>query len=339
MSRQPRFEYPGASYHVMCRGNHGGNIFMEDADRALFLATLSEACDQQGWRVHAYVLMRNHYHLLLETPEANLVSGMKWFQGTYTQRFNARHRLRGHLFQGRYKAIPVQVGDGDLVYFKEVSSYIHLNPCRAGICGADGQPPLQSYRWSSYPAYIRSAKKELKPLVFDRVYRTHGLLAQQPETPAAYQQALERRMRWEADPNAFLREESIVKQIRRGWYLGDEGFADTLLERLGAEPGGDNLRGEVKRRHDERGAESLLQAFLAEVEVEETELLSRPPGDPLKRAAAWMIQRYSSQTVVWIARRLEMKSRANASAHIHRFAQDERPEGVRLREICSRIAG
>jgi REP element-mobilizing transposase RayT len=91
----------------MCRGNHGQKIFLTDKGRRLFLSTLNEVCVQTGWFIHAYVLMSNHYHLLLEIPEANLVAGMKWFQGAYTQRFNAMHQRRWHLYQGRYKAIPV----------------------------------------------------------------------------------------------------------------------------------------------------------------------------------------------------------------------------------------
>jgi REP element-mobilizing transposase RayT len=91
----------------MARGNHGQAVFGEDTDRAMFLEALAEACDNTGWRIHDYVLMTNHYHLLLETPEPNLVAGMKWLQGTYTQWCNGRHRPFWHLFQGRYKAVIV----------------------------------------------------------------------------------------------------------------------------------------------------------------------------------------------------------------------------------------
>ena len=89
MPRSVRIEYPGAHYHAMCRGNNGQEIFWDDDGHRLFLSTLREVCQQTGWLIHAYVLMSNHYHLLLETPEANLVAGMKWFQGAYTQRFKS----------------------------------------------------------------------------------------------------------------------------------------------------------------------------------------------------------------------------------------------------------
>jgi REP element-mobilizing transposase RayT len=107
MARMIRLEYAGAVYHVMARGNQGRRIYANDADRKLWLDTLAEGCGQTGWRIHAYVLMPNHYHLLAETTEGNLVAGMKWLQSTYTQRYNARHRVFGHLFQGRYKALVV----------------------------------------------------------------------------------------------------------------------------------------------------------------------------------------------------------------------------------------
>ena len=131
MPRKPSIEFDGAVYHVMSRGNRQEEIFRDDTDRVLFLETLTEVCARTGWIVHAYVLMDNHYHILPETPEPNLVVGMKWFQGTYTQRFNARNREWGHLFQGRYKALLVE--NGSNAYFPIFSSYIHLNPARAGM--------------------------------------------------------------------------------------------------------------------------------------------------------------------------------------------------------------
>jgi putative transposase len=105
MARSIRIEYPGAFYHVMARGNRRERIFTDEADRRFFCQTLGETCGRTGWRVHAWVLLSNHYHLMVETPEANLVEGMKWLQNTYTRRFNSRHRLWGRLFGDRYKAI------------------------------------------------------------------------------------------------------------------------------------------------------------------------------------------------------------------------------------------
>src|SRR5437899_1564353 len=145
MPRKLRVEYAGAVYHVMNRGDQRENIFRDDEDRRRFLATLDEACAKTAWQVHAYCLMRNHFHLVIETQEANLVFGMKWMLGTYTKRFNIRHKLCGHLFAGRYKALIVESsGNG---YLRTVCDYVHLNPMRARLI--EPQAGLESFMWSS----------------------------------------------------------------------------------------------------------------------------------------------------------------------------------------------
>ena len=126
MPRKLRLEYEGAIYHLMNRGDRKEDIFVDDPDRQRFLETLGEACQKTGWQIHAYCLMRNHFHLVVETLRANLSSGMQWFLGTYTARFNRRHMLFGHLFSGRYKSLIVD-GSGD-GYLKTVCDYVHLNP-------------------------------------------------------------------------------------------------------------------------------------------------------------------------------------------------------------------
>ena len=131
MARPLRIEYDGAIYHVMARGNQGRDLFAIEWERRCWLGTLEEVVDRAGWRVHAYVQTTTHYHMLLETPSANLVAGMKWFQQTFTQRTNAFHKSWGHVYQGRYKAILVD--DEDALYFRTEGEYIHLNPVEAGL--------------------------------------------------------------------------------------------------------------------------------------------------------------------------------------------------------------
>src|SRR5438270_8024873 len=145
MARKVRVQYPGAVYHVMSRGNRRERIVRTDADRQLFLITLGEACQKAGFQVHAFCLMGNHFHLVLETPQANLVAGMKWLLSTYTSRFNRRHKLSGHLFSGRYKALIVD-GSGN-GYLKTVCDYVHLNPVRANLLTAKQE--LSAYPWNS----------------------------------------------------------------------------------------------------------------------------------------------------------------------------------------------
>src|ERR1043165_2240752 len=155
MARKLRVQYAGAIYHVMNRGDRREAIFKDDSDRIRFMETLAEACVKTGWRVHAYCLMENHFHLVVETPEANLVAGMKWFLGTYTTRFNLRHRLTGHLFGGRYKALIV---DGSHTgYLRTACEYVHLNPARAGLLRPDER--LRAWRWSSHPEYLKPPGK------------------------------------------------------------------------------------------------------------------------------------------------------------------------------------
>jgi putative transposase len=128
MPRKPRLEYPGAIYHVMNRGDRREDIVVDDADRERFHETLDEACGKTGWQVHAYCLMRNHFHLVVETPQPNLVAGMQWFLGTYTARFNRRHKLFGHLFSGRYKSLIEQVSVLTIDTFQQGQTIAGLMP-------------------------------------------------------------------------------------------------------------------------------------------------------------------------------------------------------------------
>jgi len=214
MARPLRIQYPGAVYHVMARGNHGQEIFKDDRDRQCFLETLGEACGKTGWEIHAYVLMADHYHLLVETPEGNLVSGMKWVQGAYTQRYNSRHQLFGHLFQGRYKAVIV---DGrDEGYFQVVSTYIHLNPARANLIRV-GAERLKRYRWSSYPWYLNRGGKRPEWLNTERVMGNLGL---GPKEVKGYEAYIESRV-LELSSQAGRKElDEEWKALRRGWYVG-----------------------------------------------------------------------------------------------------------------------
>src|ERR1051325_5242333 len=164
MPRKLRVQYPGAIYHVMNRGDRREDIFLDDTDRERFLHTLAETGEKTDWQVHAHCLMCNHFHLVVETPRANLVDGMQWFLGTYTTRFNRRHHYFGHLFSGRYKALVVD-GSGN-GYLKTVCDYVHLNPVRAKLLKPD--EPLKSYRWSSFPCYLKRPSQRPPWLRVDR---------------------------------------------------------------------------------------------------------------------------------------------------------------------------
>ena len=149
MARPLRIEYPGAFYHITARGNERKDIFRSVRDREQFLCYLQSATERYGAAIHAYCLMNNHYHLLLETPAGNLSQIMHHINGAYTTYFNTKRRRAGHLLQGRYKGILVEAD----MYAKELSRYIHLNPVRAGAAEMPGD-----FQWSSYADYIGKRK-------------------------------------------------------------------------------------------------------------------------------------------------------------------------------------
>ena len=141
MSRPLRITYPGAVFHVTARGNERKDIYYSDADRRLFLRILSWVVRKNNWTCHTYCLMKNHYHLLIQTPDANLSAGMRQLNGVYAQKINERYQRVGHLFQGRFKAFLIE----DDEYLLTVARYIVLNPVRAGLV-----PHPSKYQWSSY---------------------------------------------------------------------------------------------------------------------------------------------------------------------------------------------
>lgn len=150
MGRPIRVEYPGALYHITSRGNERKKIFLEDGDRIKFLKILEDYHDRYGILIHSYVLMDNHYHLILETPRGNLLRVMHGINSSYTGYFNRKYGRSGHLFQGRYKGILVEKD----AYLLSLSRYVHLNPMRVGVVGR-----LEQYQWSSYPGYIGKEKE------------------------------------------------------------------------------------------------------------------------------------------------------------------------------------
>lgn len=300
------------SWRVAIKGNQGQKICADDGDRKMWLATVGAACRRTGWRIHAWALMSNHYHLLLETPEANLVSGMKWLQGTYTQRYNARHRQRGHLFQGRYRAVPVEAESA--AYFQTVSTYIHLNPARAKLVRV-GEQKLWEYPWSSYPCYVRGPRPE-----WLETRRVLGSLGLAPTDYRGYEVYLETRVlelgmkagrtEWEAAWNA----------MRRGWYLGGEGFRLGLLARAKEVVVGkqrESHSGPARRAHDQAEAERLLALGLRKLGLRRAALAALPKGQLEKQVLAWWLHRQTIVSRRWIADNLKMGYPSRVSQAVH----------------------
>ena len=317
MPRKARIEYDGAVYHVMCRGNRQQAVFRDDRDNQTFLDALEEVCMRCGWRVHAYVLMGNHYHLLLETPSANLVVGMQWLQGTYTKRFNVRHKERGHLFQGRYKALLVDDTVDD--YFSTVGGYIHLNPVR--VAGYDFEKSkLETYAWSSFSAYLNLVERP-EWLCVSRVLSGLGLTDSR-EGRAQYGDYVEMRILEMQHSSEPWKIDARWKEIRRGWCFGDTLFRKEMLERLDDRLESnrrDSFSGEDMARHDEVEAERWVKAGMQALSLTADDLEQRIKSAPAKYAIAWLVRRNTSVRTRWIKDRLNMGSATNFAHYLNRM--------------------
>ncbi len=208
MTRPLRIEYAGAVYHLTSRGNARESIYLEDEDRRFFLTLLTQVLDRYHWLCHAYCLMDNHYHLLIETCEPTLVLGMRQLNGVFTQQFNRRHRRVGHIFQGRYKAILVEKE----AYLLELCRYVVLNPVRARVVTDPGR-----WSWSSYNA---TAGRSEKPAWLT----TEWVLAQFGQRRTKAQQAYQRFVR------EGIRAPSPWEQLRGQIYLGSETFCERMAQ-------------------------------------------------------------------------------------------------------------
>jgi REP element-mobilizing transposase RayT len=210
MARPLRIEYPGAVYHVTSRGNARNRIFSDDQDRETFLSILGTVGKRYNWLLHAYCLMPNHYHCMIETPDGNLSVGMRQLNGIYTQKYNRRHNKTGHIFQGRFKAILVQKEN----YLLELCRYVVLNPVRARLV----EKP-EAWRWSSYGA-TAGLRKKLHFLTTDwilSVFDRKTALAQK---------------RYRAFVRERMHNPSPWDEVRGQVLLGEEGFAERFKDFL-----------------------------------------------------------------------------------------------------------
>lgn len=337
-----------ATYHVLARCNQRECIFRDDRDREEFLRRLETICGKNGWLIRAFVLMDNHYHLVIHTPEPNLVAGMKWFQNAYTRYFNSRHRLWGRLFGDRYKSILVEeersfggrgTACGD--YLTTLIDYIHLNPARAGLIYPRRGESLCDYPWSSLTrGYLLPPSKRAEWL--DAA--TGLALAQCRDTAAGrkeYLERLDRRVREEKAKRLGLdggeiEGQSFRSNLRRGWYWGSESFRDWVKDKLSPAATGNRTyrssRPGKTRTADE--AERILARGREWFGIEATEDLSEPKRGDLRRVAiAWAIWRRTGMSQSGIAACLGLRSAPNVSQWIRRFeAMPETELPVKIRK-------
>ena len=291
----------------MSRGGRREDIFLDDIDRHDFIKTLAEACQKTGWQVQAFCLMRNHYHLVLETPNANLVAGMAWLHSSYSIRLNHRHKLFGHVFSGRYKAQLVE-GSGN-GYLRTACDYVHLNPVRARLLKPEER--LVAYPWSSLPWYLAAPAHRPGWLRVDRLLGEHGLV---PET-VAHRQEFERRM--EARRAAETDAESL-KALRRGWCLGSEEFRRERLEAMEGQLG-DHHAGGLRMEVAAAKAQRILSAELRRLGWTEKDLATRRKSDPAKLALAARLRRETTLSLKAIAALAELGTSKSANARLHEW--------------------
>ena len=249
MARRLRVEYAGAIYHVMSRGDRRERIFEDADDRYMFLKTLSQACEKTCWQVHAYCLMDNHFHLVIETPQPNLVVGMKWLLGTFTGRYNRRHRMSGHLFSGRYKALAVDGNESG--YLRTVCDYVHLNPIRTKLLAPEQK--LREYRWSSVPEYLKEPAHRMRWLRVDRLLGELGIPKDSAAGRRRFEEMIERR-----------RGEDLAGQfadVRGGWCVGSEEFRRELLSQM-AQAIQPNHYGAERQQSAEHRGEQIIKTEL-----------------------------------------------------------------------------
>ncbi|MBU1032557.1 MAG: transposase [Patescibacteria group bacterium] len=206
MARALRIEYPGALYHITARGNEKRDIFLTDQDRLLILDLLSKIIKRDNWLCHAYCLMNNHYHFLIETPDGNLSAGMKSLNSDYAQKFNKEHNRVGHLFQGRFKAFIIEKE----FYLLNVARYVVLNPVRASFVNDP-----KDWQWSSYRATV-GLESTPKFLTKDYILRSFS------------NYYVKAKNRYQNFVTGGLYEPSPFEKIKEGIVLGSDEFINKI---------------------------------------------------------------------------------------------------------------
>jgi REP element-mobilizing transposase RayT len=339
MPRSIRIQAAGAYYHIMARGNHGEAIVFDDADRRFFVDVLGQACAMTGWRVQAWVLMKNHYHLFLQTPEPNLVAGMAWLQNTLTRRYNVRHQPVGRLFGDRYKAVLVE--GTDPYHYQTLVDYIHLNPVRARLIRPKAGKSVQDYRWSSLAAGYALPPKQRPPWLD----AASGLQAFKLEDTAAGRRQMLKRL----DRRALIEDiancgvpplpaeaDARSSHLRRGWYWGTSAFG-AAMRKLAAKPlkqAAPKSRSPKGAAHSEQQAEIWLKQGLQAASLKPAEVAKLKGSDARKLLLADLLWSRTTVSQEWLAEKLAMKSAANVSQQLRRLdrekVRERSPEALRV---------
>ncbi len=291
MPRKQRIEFPEAVYHIISRGNYRKDLFLSGKIALSFEETIFEAVNRCGWKLYAYVIMSNHYHLAIRTPEPNLVEGMRWLQSTFATRFNRFMNERGHVFQGRYKSIVIH----DDRPLSGLVDYIHLNPVRAKLCSIEN---LKEYTFSSYPKYWKRNVCE----GLDR--KTLLSLYDLPNTPTGmniYEQHLG--LLDECDPK---KREALSKQYCKGWFIGDSAAKTELAKKISkAAPKIEWEGGSLKELNELRW-EKIVVDELKRLKKNEATISTSSKSAEWKIEIAKKLRKETTANNPWIAKRLQM---------------------------------
>jgi putative transposase len=245
---------------------------------------------------------------VVETPNANLVAGMRWFLSAYTIRLNRRQKLFGHVFSGRYKALIVD-GSGN-GYLKTACDYVHLNPARAHLLGQDDR--LLAYPWSSFCWYLAAPEHRPKWIRVDRLLGEHGIQQDSVAGRQQFEQQMETRRLEETDEEQF-------KPLRRGWCLGSEQFRQKMLEIMEGKLG-ESHSGELRRETAEQKANRIISEELARLGWKESDLAVRMKTDPGKLALAARPRNETTLPIRWIAARVQIGTPKGARSVLHHWA-------------------
>lgn len=303
MARKLRIESPDAIYHVLNRGNYRRDLFASAGEAQAFVASLEEAVATFGWRLHAYALMRNHYHLAIQTPQPNLVDGMHWLQSTFATRFNRFRDERGHLFQGRYQSLLVE----DAASLARLVDYIHLNPVRAGIV-----PPEQAtnFRWSSLGRFVRGDR-------FAGMEAGDWLGAMGLRDEAAGWAVYLERLR---ELSLSLAEQKRLGfgEMSRGWAIGTHAWRKAVAKDHSALALAPGLGAAEARALREARWQKSLDAALAKAghTLEETRLAKR--SAPWKLDLALKIRGESGASAAWLGEALGLGSAGSVRSLLSR---------------------
>jgi putative transposase len=297
-------EEAGGLFHVINRGNYRRDLFDSPGSASSFLETLFEAAEKFQWHVYAYVLMRNHFHLAVETVEPTLGVGMHWLQGTMAVRFNRFRNERGHLFQGRYKAMPIE----DATALARVVDYIHLNPARAKVVGPRWLP---SYRWSSLHALMRAPR--LGRLEADLWLRKRGY-ADTADGLRAYSEYLV-----ELAQNEAAWEREGVVGLGNGWAIGTDGWRKALAKEYARTPLERGLMRTERVALRQAAWEAAVQAALRRLGRQESDLASRPQKQSWKLELAHQLRGSTGASISWLARRLQLGQATSLRGYLHHY--------------------